>query len=489
MSVPSEEPRRNASRAGRPSSWSAGPERRNAGIGRSRVPSRQPSEQNIGDIPVNNEYPPEPLLDDDDGDITARVGTGWNSTVLQENRAGPSQEPVNGPEPGDDSQWVPRSRYHPAAGIRIPTRPASIIISREGSPEWLLELPGLPESSAGSPARIPSPVIILHDLDGSIIPPEREIPLENPQPRRPIQEILREIDEHRIVIPPLSRRANQRFPSGPRRRRSPTISREPSVGPGSPSIGERLNFLQRQLETEIRTQGAPGREARDNVRELTEIVEAWQIEYNRNMARMEQNNSTNISGLQRQNADLIARIGELSRTSADIPKEITRIHGVTHYHTGQLEQVLERLERIETNQRETQTTLTALIEMVQEVDEKMTQHEESEHHTERAPSRANSHGSETFDFDPPRGSTAKPEKVRDGPKEAKLKQPALYEGKRGTEAEDFITRMEVYFMDYDDYFTDEKKVKATLNNTAKTSSHLGTILPPENPKKRAARTP
>lgn len=178
------------------------------------------------------------------------------------------------------------------------------------------------------------------------------------------------------------------------------------------------------------------------------------------MELIELQNSTSIAALQRQNADLVINVGALNRNFDTIPKDITRIHNTLHAHS-------EQLERMEANQRECHTTLNALLEMIQGLDERVTQHEDSEHNTDRAPSKAETVRSKTFEFNPARGSTAKPEKVREGPKEAKLKRPSPYEGKRGTEAEDFLIRMEVFFMDYDDYFTDEKKIKATLNNTAK----------------------
>ncbi|GAB1523794.1 hypothetical protein RhiTH_006944 [Rhizoctonia solani] len=49
-------------------------------------------------------------------------------------------------------------------------------------------------------------------------------------------------------------------------------------------------------------------------------------------------------------------------------------------------------------------------------------------------------------------------------KEARLKQPNVFNGKRGTEAETFIMKMEMYIKEYPGNFTDERKIRATLTN-------------------------
>ncbi|KAG9120066.1 hypothetical protein FRC07_004598 [Ceratobasidium sp. 392] len=53
------------------------------------------------------------------------------------------------------------------------------------------------------------------------------------------------------------------------------------------------------------------------------------------------------------------------------------------------------------------------------------------------------------------------------PKEARTKKPKPFSGKRGTEAEGFLTRMDIYFGDYDKgTFNDNQKISATLMNMA-----------------------
>ncbi|QRW16618.1 Retrotransposon-derived protein PEG10 [Rhizoctonia solani] len=49
-------------------------------------------------------------------------------------------------------------------------------------------------------------------------------------------------------------------------------------------------------------------------------------------------------------------------------------------------------------------------------------------------------------------------------KEARLKQPNVFNGKRGTEAKTFIMKMEMYIKEYPGNFTDERKIRATLTN-------------------------
>ncbi|KDN45625.1 hypothetical protein RSAG8_04709, partial [Rhizoctonia solani AG-8 WAC10335] len=50
------------------------------------------------------------------------------------------------------------------------------------------------------------------------------------------------------------------------------------------------------------------------------------------------------------------------------------------------------------------------------------------------------------------------------PKGAKLKKPEPFNGKRGAEAETFLMKMQMYFNDYQNAFTDERKIIATLSN-------------------------
>lgn len=170
--------------------------------------------------------------------------------------------------------------------------------------------------------------------------------------------------------------------------------------------------------------------------------------------------------MQRQNAELTVHVGSLNRTSHTLSKDSIQIQGILEHHTQQLT-------RLTLNQEECHATLEALMEMVQALDTRVTKHEESEHGTERPLSRVSStrSSSDKYKFPPPqRASTEHPKRRPDAPKEAKTKRPDKYEGKKGAEAEDFITRMEIYFLDYPEYFTDQKKIVATLNNTAKTAA-------------------
>lgn len=135
MSIPPEEqPHRNPSRARRPSSWSEGPARINSGIGRQSQPQSDNSinpDEEVREVnlnspePAQQEAPAEPsfIQENEDGDVTARVGMGWRSAILQEPEAGPSQLP----EPGDDSQY--QYRIHPLAGIPVRSRAPSPIES------------------------------------------------------------------------------------------------------------------------------------------------------------------------------------------------------------------------------------------------------------------------------------------------------------------------------------------------------------------------
>jgi hypothetical protein len=53
------------------------------------------------------------------------------------------------------------------------------------------------------------------------------------------------------------------------------------------------------------------------------------------------------------------------------------------------------------------------------------------------------------------------------PKGAKLKEPEAFNGTRGTEAETFIMKMEMYFEEYPGSFSDERKISSTLSNMGK----------------------
>lgn len=60
-----------------------------------------------------------------------------------------------------------------------------------------------------------------------------------------------------------------------------------------------------------------------------------------------------------------------------------------------------------------------------------------------------------------------PREIRDEiPKGAKAKKPEPFSGKRGQEAETFMMKMEIYFNNYGNAFTDRRKISTTLTNMA-----------------------
>ncbi|KAG8683243.1 hypothetical protein FRC08_014400 [Ceratobasidium sp. 394] len=67
----------------------------------------------------------------------------------------------------------------------------------------------------------------------------------------------------------------------------------------------------------------------------------------------------------------------------------------------------------------------------------------------------------------PERSRSPPRKRPSIPKEARARRPDRFSGKKGREAEAFMTKMEAHFADYDDYdIDDERKIRATLSNMA-----------------------
>jgi hypothetical protein len=107
-----------------------------------------------------------------------------------------------------------------------------------------------------------------------------------------------------------------------------------------------------------------------------------------------------------------------------------------------------------------------LLSAVLEVDNKVAANEGQEHHLSRPSSRRtnNEELEDEEDFGFSRVPHSSPAAREDVPKGAKLKLPDPFNGKRGTEAETFMMKMEMYFKEYSKHFTDERKIRATLVN-------------------------
>lgn len=328
----------------------------------------------------------------------------------------------------------------------------------------------------------------MQDLDGSILPllpriqyPQPMCPIQLGRPISPIQFSSPEPINNNLIAPRFSRRSQNARPRGPHPRAIAQADSNKSdyngysggniPGPRSPRIQDQLDFLRQQINNDVQDQLHPMVQAQRDIETIRESLEVLDTNYTQqsewlaNAETVETQNSQNLGTLQQQNTVLTTNMGALNQNLAHIPKEVDQLQTTLWVHAKQLE-------CIERNQQECHTTLDALMEMIQGLDEQITHHEESEHssNTERSNSWADSvrSASDQYVFPPPqRASTPNQKRKNKGPKEAKTQRPDKYKGKQGMKAEDFITRMEVYFLNYHNYFTDNKKILATLNNMSK----------------------
>ncbi|EUC56294.1 Transposon Tf2-1 polyprotein, partial [Rhizoctonia solani AG-3 Rhs1AP] len=129
-------------------------------------------------------------------------------------------------------------------------------------------------------------------------------------------------------------------------------------------------------------------------------------------------------------------IREIPRILSELVNAVTRLEENQEKQNAELEQL--------------KTDVGIIIEMAQRQTESDSPPDEEE---------------EDF-FDKPPHSTPKKTKPQalEIPKEARLKKPAAYNGRRGTEAETFLLKMELYFHDYESAFDDKRKISAVLTN-------------------------
>lgn len=158
-------------------------------------------------------------------------------------------------------------------------------------------------------------------------------------------------------------------------------------------------------------------------------------------------------------------IGEINKVQLGLPKEITCIQATLNQHTDQLE-------RIERHQKECacEDQLGALMEMIRSLEARLNQHEVESDQSHLESRTGSIQGQRDKTFHPQHESTLPLPKRDEVPKGAKVKKPDPYDRQRGQEAKHFLTKMEIYFLVYDNVFTDQRKIMATLSNTTKTAS-------------------
>ncbi|QRW18349.1 Retrotransposon-derived protein PEG10 [Rhizoctonia solani] len=165
-------------------------------------------------------------------------------------------------------------------------------------------------------------------------------------------------------------------------------------------------------------------------------------------------------------ADLNLQTNYIRRSLGEVSEE-QRAAQTAHNHlvnqVGELQDKVDALPQLFQDVESRIATMEErLLEAILEVDRKIGLPKEPE--TERTETESNSEEEDGDNLHLSRQRQSSPVRRTSIPKEARLKQPNVFNGKRGTEAETFIMKMEMYFKEYPGTFTDERKIRATLTN-------------------------
>jgi hypothetical protein len=165
------------------------------------------------------------------------------------------------------------------------------------------------------------------------------------------------------------------------------------------------------------------------------------------------------------------RIGEAITNSHNTHNTMIRLEPHVATISGRLTTIDLQNDNIQNTLHAQGEALENLSAMIQGLDgrvqEELESREENEsRRSERPEYHPPPHESPSFDLNDQRQSTRVHNQQDEIPKGARAKKPEPFNGKRGREAELFIMRMEIYFLDYPTAFNDVRKITTTLTNMA-----------------------
>ncbi|KAF8761559.1 hypothetical protein RHS01_00207 [Rhizoctonia solani] len=165
-------------------------------------------------------------------------------------------------------------------------------------------------------------------------------------------------------------------------------------------------------------------------------------------------------------ADLNLQTNYIRRKLGEVSEEQRAAQTAHNHLANQVEDLQDKVDALPQLFQDVQSRIATmeerLLEAILEVDRKIGLPKEPE--PEGTETESNSEEEDGDSLHLSRQRQSSPARRTSIPKEARLKQPNAFNGKRGTEAETFIMKMEMYFKEYPGTFTDERKIRATLTN-------------------------
>ncbi|QRW26417.1 Retrotransposon-derived protein PEG10 [Rhizoctonia solani] len=165
-------------------------------------------------------------------------------------------------------------------------------------------------------------------------------------------------------------------------------------------------------------------------------------------------------------ADLNLQTNYIRRSLGEVSEEQRAAQTAHNHLVNQVEELQDKVDALPQLFQDVESRIATmeerLLEAILEVDRKIGLLKEPE--TERTETESNSEEEDGDNLHLSRQRQSSPARRTSIPKEARLKQPNVFNGKRGTEAETFIMKVEIYFKEYPGTFTDERKIRATLTN-------------------------